>query len=121
MKINEGNLDQRLEQHSSMLGFFNCVLAYAKKMLEKENLSLQILSAKCKEERRDSVTKKIPAHEMQDYIDAQDEITEQKSKIVTAEYKYNMAKGIVSALTSQKDLLVQISSNRRHEQRLLTE
>jgi len=121
LKIDEHNLDSRLNNHSSVFAFFGSVLAFAKMELEKCELALQAISSKYKDECRNSTSKKVPAHEIADYVDSKEEVLEQKKKIIEAEYKYNLVKGIVSALGNQRDMLIQISSNRRQEQKLITE
>lgn len=120
LKLNENNLDTRLNAHAGIYAYFSAVSAYAKKILDKELLTLEVISSKHKEEKRDAESKKVAAHEMADYISSQPEVIEQKKVIIEAEYKYNLVKGIVFALSGQRDMLIQLSSNRRQEQKLIT-
>ena len=46
------------------------------------------------------------------------ELVELREGVVDADTKYNLSRNIVSALDHQKDLLVQLSANKRAEMKL---
>lgn len=121
LTISDANLDDRLMKHAALHGFFGSLLAYAKRVVEKEELALSILATKHKTELNAKSGKKPSLHVTETYVDAKEDIISKKKDIIEAEFKYNLVKGIVFSLGNQKDMLVQLSSNRRHEQKLLTD
>jgi|TARA_Y100000034_G_scaffold37090_1_gene45589 hypothetical protein len=122
--ITESNVEGRLLKHTSVFAFFGAVLAHAKKQQDKLAHALEMEEAKHKELRRSEFLqqgKKATEASLNGYVYTVREINELRDKSFDVQHKYNLAKNLMSALDHQKDMLVQMSANRRAEAKMITD
>ena len=122
--ITEANVEGRMLKHTSIYAFFGAVLAYAKRKQDRLVHALEMMEAKHKELRRGeflSSGEKATEASLNGYIHTVPEINELRETFFEAQHKYNLAKNIMSSLEHQKDMLVQMSANRRAETRMVAD
>ena len=124
LKVDELNVDKALYQHTGVYAFFGAVLAYAKRELDKCSNEYEYAEATCRESRRAELVdngKKATDRALDAYVKTVSTIKERGRLKEAASYKYHLAKNIVNSLDHQKDMLVQISANKRAESKLVGE
>ena len=65
-----------------------------------------------------SPLKKLTAKDLDDIVESTSEYAVYTKSVTDASFQYTLLKGLVSALEHKKDMLVQLSSNRRAETNL---
>tara|TARA_R110000765_G_scaffold162797_2_gene267581 strand:- start:54 stop:500 length:447 start_codon:yes stop_codon:yes gene_type:complete len=121
LKISDSTMDSAITRHTSVYAFFGSVMAYAKKILDSHDLQLDNMEAQLRENQREELTnmgKKATDRALDGYVKTVPEVQEMKQNVVSAQYKYNLARNIVNSLDHQKDMLVQMSANKRAEIKL---
>jgi hypothetical protein len=86
--------------------------------------ALDMEEAKRKELRRSEFLqkgKKATEVSLNGYINTVPEIIELRKKSFEVQHKYNLAKNLITSLEHQKDMLVQMSANRRAEAKMVTD
>lgn len=124
LRVDESNIDQALLKHTGVYAFFGAVLAYAKQREDAAFADLERSEAAIRESKRSESTddgKKITDKTLDAYVKTIPEIQQKQDYCRECSYKYNLAKNIISALDHQKDMLVQISANKRAETKLIGE
>jgi len=89
-------------------------------MSEAEN-KYEYEEAKTRENRREELKQagqKATDRALDAYVKTVDLLREEQGTVEVATHKYHLAKNIVSSLEHQKDMLVQISANKRAEVKL---
>ena len=122
LKVDEITVDKRLVQHTGVFAFFGAVLAYAKRELDKAVNNGEYEEATCREARRAELLeegKKATDRALDAYVKTVSSIMVLTQLKEEASYKYNLAKNIVNSLDHQKDILIQISANKRAESKLI--
>jgi len=71
-----------------------------------------------KDQKMSSFPKKLTAKDLDDIVESTPDFTVYTKSVNDASFKYTLLKGLVSALDHKKDMLVQLSSNRRAETNL---
>ena len=71
-----------------------------------------------RKEKKNSSTTKQTAKDLDDFVMSEPEFALYTKKVNDAQFKYTLLKGLVSSLEHKKDMLVQLSSNRRAETNL---
>jgi len=121
--INESNLDESLMKLSSNCAFVGSIVAYAKFVEDTLESDLETLEFTIRKQSIDELNGK-GIRATKDAIDSMTysntELTDAKEAHVLAVYKYNLCKNLLISITHQKDMLIQISSNRRAEVKLHT-
>jgi len=122
LNIDERNIEKALLQHTGVYAFFGAVLAHAKKVLDTASNGLESTEARVREERRAELLddgKKATDRALDAYVRTVGLVKEKESQKINAAHKYHLAKNIMNSLDHQKDMLVQISANKRAEVKLV--
>ena len=121
LRLDEACIEEALIKHTSIYAFFASVLAHAKRSKDLLEVKIEMSQAKYKEERRTlmvSSGQRPTQAALDNYVLTVPEFVELKEQQVETEHKYNLAKNIVSSLDHQKDMLIQLSANKRAETKL---
>ena len=94
-------------------------MSISKKNLDDANLELTTYTAQTRKERKEGSMAKQTAKDLDDFVESSDEYKLYNGKVNEAQFKYTLLKGLVSSLEHKKDMLVQLSSNRRAETNLI--
>lgn len=120
--VSEHNFQEAMGNHPSTFAFFAGVMAYAKKELDRANLIHETREAELREERREEMKQsgqKTTDRALDAYLKTQPELQTLQRGIVAKAYKFNLCKNIVSSLDHQKDIIIQLSANKRAEAKLI--
>jgi len=121
LNVSEDTVESALLQHTAVYAFFGAVLAYAKKKVDTESLMVEHMEAQSRESRRTALTSqglKVTDRALDGWVKTQDNLNSLRSSLLEAQHKYNLSRNIVSSLDHQKDMLVQLSANKRAEQKM---
>ena len=124
LEISDHNMDRALERHTGVFAFFGAVLAHAKRQLDRKEIELEFFMSQSMEKRRQELSErgtKVTESALNNYIKSVPMIKEKKEEVSVAQHKYNLAKNIVSSLDHQKDMLVQMSANKRAEAKMVSD
>ena len=122
LKLDESSVDRALMQHTGVYSFFGAVLAHAKMRMDESSTNLERMEAKVREERRAELLdagKKATDRALDAYVKTVDAVQECENYHRSCSHKYHLAKNIINSLDHQKDMLVQISANKRAESKLI--
>jgi len=122
LAIDEGNVEKALLQHTGVYAFFGAVLAYAKNRSNVIESEYEYEEAKIREDRRREMQeegKRATDRALDAYVKTVQDLRTLKRRVNDAEHRYNLARNIMHALDHQKDMLVQISANKRAEVKLV--
>ena len=120
--ISEHNFQDAMTNHPSTFAFFAGVMAYAKKEVERANLLFETREAELREARREELFQKgqkATDRALDAYLKTQPELQTLQKGITAKAHKYNLSKNIVSSLDHQKDIIIQLSANKRAEAKLI--
>ena len=111
-----------MAKHPSTFAFFAGVQALAKKEVDRASLIFETKEAQLREARREELRsngQKATDRALDAHLKTVPELQEIQERIALKAYKYNLSKNIVSSLDHQKDIIVQLSANRRAEAKLI--
>jgi hypothetical protein len=111
-------IDTEMARQASIYSYYQGLLSVAKNRLDEANLDLTKFSAVARKEKKSSSTTKQTAKDLDDFVMSEPEFALYTKKVNDAQFKYTLLKGLVSSLEHKKDMLVQLSSNRRAETNL---
>ena len=121
LTVDESTMDSAIQRHSSVYAFFGSVLSYAKKESDSLSVRLEMREAQHMELRRAELASqgtKATQGALQSYILTVQDLIDLRSLLLDAQHKYNLARNLITSLDHQKDMLVQMSANKRAEVRL---
>jgi len=124
LQVSESSVDQRLFQHSGIYAFFGAVLAHAKQKMDEASNTLDLVEATVREERRASLVesgKKATDRALDAFVKTVASVQEAQDAHRKCAHRYHLAKNIINSLDHQKDMLVQISANKRAESKLISD
>ena len=112
-------IDTEMARQASVYSYYQGLLSIAKSRLDSSNLDLTKYTAQTRKEKKSSsFPKKLTAKDLDDFVESTLDFVLYTEKVNAAQFKYTLLKGLVSALEHKKDMLVQLSSNRRAETNL---
>jgi hypothetical protein len=111
-------IDTEMARQASIYSYYQGLLSVAKNRLDEANLTLTKFCAVARKEKKNASTTKQTAKDLDDFVMSEPEFALYTKKVNDAQFKYTLLKGLVSSLEHKKDMLVQLSSNRRAETNL---
>lgn len=122
LTINDSNLDVRMQRMAEVYAFFSNLLAYSKYILDEAEREQEVKNALISVQVMKSLREqgiKPSDNKLDAYIQSSDGYSEIQQKVNEAAKNYNISKNIVDSLQMAKDMVVQLSSNRRAELKLI--
>mgnify|MGYP003646389851 CR=1 FL=1 len=116
--FNEHEIDTEMARQASVYSYYQGLLSISKQKLDDANLTLTQYTAMTRKEKKDASSVKLTAKDLDDYVESRDTFRVHTKSVNDAQFKYTLLKGLVSSLEHKKDMLVQLSSNRRAETNL---
>ena len=118
-QFDKNEIDNEMARQASVYSYYQGLLSISKKALDDANLELTKFTAQTrKDQKMSSFPKKLTAKDLDDIVESTPEFSVHTKSVTDASFKYTLLKGLVSALEHKKDMLVQLSSNRRAETNL---
>jgi len=117
-KFDKHEIDVEMSRQASVYSYYQGLLSVSKKCLDEANLELIKYTAQTRKEKKRSTPSKQTAKDLDDFVESSSEFAVYTEKVNEAYFKYTLLKGLVSSLEHKKDMLVQLSSNRRAETNL---
>ena len=122
LKVDESTIENALFQHTGVYAFFGAVLAYAKREVDRAANDKEREEATVREARRSELVeegKKATDRALDAYVKTVLSVQGMEDRYEVCTHKYHLAKNIINSLDHQKDMLVQISANKRAETKLV--
>jgi len=116
--IDETDLDAELAKQATLFSYFTGLLAYADNEVSKFEVELTYTKSKLKEDESSKSSKKLTVAQMDMFLGAHPLVHSAELDLLELEYKAKLFSGIVRSLSQRKDMLVQISSNKKAENKM---
>jgi len=118
LKFDDHSVDAELSHQASTYSFFHAVMCLAKKELsDAEAEHMQFMSRLRRDIKNDSSSKQT-AKDLDDAVLSDDKNREHQNRVNELSFRYELLKGLVRALEQKKDMLQQVSANKREETKL---
>lgn len=111
-------IDDEMTRQASVYSYYQGLLSIAKKALDEANLYLTTFTAQARKNQKGATVAKQTAKDLDDFVESSEGFAEFSKEVIDTQFKYTLLKGLVSALDHKKDMLVQLSSNRRSETKM---
>ena len=117
-QFDKHEIDTEMTRQASVYSYYQGLLSVAKRNLDKANLDLTTYTAQTRKMKKDTTATKQTAKDLDDFVESTLDYATYSRDVNDASFKYTLLKGLVSSLEHKKDMLVQLSSNRRAETNL---
>tara|TARA_Y100001938_G_C7961130_1_gene364369 strand:- start:379 stop:819 length:441 start_codon:yes stop_codon:yes gene_type:complete len=117
-RCDKHEIDDEMARQASIYSYYQGLLSVAKRNLDEASLVLTKYCAQTRKDRKEGCSVKQTAKDLDDYVESSDEFQVYNREMNEAQFKYTLLKGLVSSLEQKKDMLVQMSSQRRAETNL---
>ena len=111
-------IDDEMTRQASVYSYYQGLLSIAKRTLDVANLNLTVYTAETRKNQKAATFAKQTAKDLDDFVESSDGFSDYSTGVNDAQFKYTLLKGLVSALDHKKDMLIQLSSNRRSETKM---
>jgi hypothetical protein len=118
IRFDKHEIDTEMAKQASVYSYYQGLLSIAKNKLDEANLTVTTYIAQTRKDKKNASTTKQTAKDLDDFVESSPDYAVYTKKANDASFKYTLLKGLVSSLEHKKDMLVQLSSNRRAETNL---
>lgn len=118
VKFDPNNIDNEMVRQASIYSYYHGMMVVAKKFANDRETDLTRLMAKLRSGYKQSTTAKLTAKDLDDLVLSDDSYILAQNDVHESIMKYELLKGLVRALEQKKDMLQQVSANRREETKL---
>jgi len=114
----EYGVEDEMFRQASIYSYYYGLMSMAKKMVNERSLQLTRYTAKLRKAAKSESSTKLTAKDLDDLVLSEDQYQARQTLLDEATFKYEMLKGLVRALEQKKDMLQQVSANKREETKL---
>ena len=118
VKFNEHNVENEMFRQASIYSYYYGLMNAAKKRMNDLAMELVRLSSTLRRDYKTGSTTKLTAKDLDDLVFADETYQSSQTTLNDATFKYELLRGLVRALEQKKDMLVQLSANKREETKL---
>lgn len=118
VKFDEFNIENEMFRQASIYSYYYGLMGAAKKRMNDLDTELVRLQSTLRRDYKENSTVKLTAKDLDDLVFAHDSYIEAVGSCNQAAFKYELLKGLVRALEQKKDMIQQVSANKREETKL---
>lgn len=115
-QIDVEHIDSELRDFPAYYSYYHGLMIRTKREFDGAVVTLELFKSHLANSKRLEVSLSVAA--MNDYLNAQTEVRDLNKEILNKEEIYGLVKSICQTLEHKKDMLVQLSANRRMETKL---
>ena len=117
-KVNQNQIETEMAHQASMYSYYHGLMASAKHEYNDLNTDVNALTAKLRAGHKNASSVKLTAKDLDDLVMSDEAYIKASKDLNEASFRYEILKGLCRALEHKKDMIVQMSSNRRAETKL---
>ena len=118
VKFDEYNIDNEMFRQASVYSYYYGLMGAAKKRMNDLDTELVRLSSTLRRDYKNGSVSKLTAKDLDDLVFGDETFVAAQKEVSEATFKYELLKGLVRALEQKKDMLQQVSANKREETKL---
>jgi hypothetical protein len=111
-------VENEMVRQASIYSYYYGLMSMAKKMVNERSTQLTRYTAQLRKTAKNGSTTKLTAKDLDDLVFSDDQYQERQVLLNEATFKYELLKGLVRALEQKKDMIIQVSANKREETKL---
>lgn len=116
-EINRQSIDDELAHLPAIFSYYYGLMVVSKKSLDNANIDVEHFSAHLSKQVRVGKDK-LPAHAIASEVNSDLDLKSLHNNVARCEEIYGFMRGICQTLDHKKDMLVQLSANKRQETKL---
>ncbi len=117
-EINQNEMEREMAHQPSMYSYYHGLMASAKHEHNDLQTDVNALTAKLRAGHKNASSVKLTAKDLDDLVMSDEAYITASKDLNEASFRYEILKGLCRALEHKKDMIVQMSSNRRAETKL---
>jgi hypothetical protein len=118
IQFDEGAVENEMFRQASIYSYYYGLMSMAKKLVNERNLQLTRFASQLRKETKQHSSVKLTAKDLDDHMYSDPQYGGIQAELDEATFKYELLKGLVRALEQKKDMLQQVSANKREETKL---
>jgi hypothetical protein len=118
VKFDDNNIDGEMMRQASMYSYYHGLMSLAKKGINDQQTDLARFAGELRKSIKDESRTKMTAKDLDDAVMSSPEYFQRMNSMNEMNFKFELLKGLVRALEQKKDMLQQVSANRREETKL---
>ena len=118
VNFTDHGVEDEMFRQASIYSYYYGLMSKAKRMLNESSVEITRYAANLRKVSKRESSTKLTAKDLDDIVFGDDYYSELQSSVDEATFKYEMLKGLVRALEQKKDMLQQVSANKREETKL---
>ena len=111
-------VEDEMFRQASIYSYYYGLMSMAKKMANEKSLQLTRFCSQLRKETKQNSSVKLTAKDLDDHMYSDSQYGEKQAALDEATFKYELLKGLVKSLEQKKDMLQQVSANKREETKL---
>lgn len=118
VKFDDRNIENEMFRQASVYSYYFGLMGAAKKQMNDLDTELVRLSSMLRRDFKQNSTGKLTAKDLDDLVFSDAGYIQAVGAVNDATFKYELLKGLVRALEQKKDMIQQVSANKREETKL---
>ena len=118
VQFNEYEVENEMFRQASIYSYYYGLMGMAKKIVGERGVVLTRFMSKLRKEAKSTSSVKLTAKDLDDLVFSDEKYFQLQTALDDATFKYELLKGLVRALEQKKDMLQQVSANKREETKL---
>jgi len=118
VQFSESNVEDEMIRQASIYSYYFGLMCVAKKQMNDFSADIMRITSKLRSGFKQGSSTKLTAKDLDDLVGVDEAYLAANKELNSATFKYELLKGLVRALEQKKDMIVQVSANKREETKL---
>jgi len=118
VSFNDYEVENEMFRQASIYSYYYGLMSMAKKRMNEKILNVTHFASDLRKTKKAESSVKLTAKDLDDIVFSDETYSALQNSADDALFKYEMLKGLVRALEQKKDMLQQVSANKREETKL---
>tara|TARA_Y100000296_G_C5130320_1_gene235175 strand:+ start:34 stop:465 length:432 start_codon:yes stop_codon:yes gene_type:complete len=116
--FDDNMIDQEMMRQATLYSYYYGLMSVAKRKMNNIQIDIDEFMASLRKEAKSSTIQKLTAKDLDDIVFSNKILRDKQKTLNDATFKYELLKGLVRSLEQKKDMLQQVSANKREEIKL---
>ena len=118
LQFDENTVDTEMSRQAAIYSYYHGLMSLAKKRVGDMQTELTRFGSEIRKDTKEESSGKMTAKDLDDAVNSNPEIFVKMAEINEMSFRFELLRGLVRALEQKKDMLQQVSANRREEAKL---
>ena len=118
LKFDENTVESEMTRQAAIYSYYHGLMSLAKKQVGEMQADMTRFASELRKNTKSTTSSKMTAKDLEDQVLSHPDYFARMTEVNEMNFRFELLRGLVRSLEQKKDMLQQVSANRREEAKL---